>query len=166
MERRQATAGAISAAYNTQLAAKLASWGQGAAAASGVRVGLLDLNGFVQAALSPTVSAALGLRDTENACVGGNLLGLFSDNDHIEALVRFLVDVRGAVLCSSPGAQFFWDPIHPGERVHRLFGYYASAVIGALAANGSSSYAPSQQNLLALVTQYNLASAVARPAAV
>ncbi|KAJ2777299.1 hypothetical protein GGI15_004553 [Coemansia interrupta] len=160
MQRRAATAGAISTAYNTKLAAKILAWQQPA----GVHVGLLDLNQFVQTAMSPGVAGAMGLRDTENACVGGNLLGLFTDADHVEALVRFLVDVRGAVLCSTPAAQFFWDPIHPGERVHRLFGYYASNVLVALAAN--QSYAPSQDNLLSLVSQHNLASIVAKPAAV
>ncbi|KAJ1722934.1 hypothetical protein LPJ53_002687 [Coemansia erecta] len=172
MERRAATAGTISAAYNAQLSAKLSTWQQQQQQqqkqqqqAPGVRIGLLDLNTFVQNALSPSVSGALGLRDTENACVGGNLLGLFSDANHVEALVRFLVDVKGAVLCSKPGAQFFWDPIHPGERVHRLFGYYASKVIGAMAANQPVD-APTQGVLLGLVAQYNLASAVAKPAAV
>ncbi|KAJ1645816.1 hypothetical protein J3B02_001506 [Coemansia erecta] len=161
MENRASIAGAISKSYNAKLASKLPSWGS----QRNIRVGLLDFDTFVTNALSSDVSRTLGIMDTSSSCIGGNSLNLFTSRNHAEALIRFLVDIKGTLLCSNPSTNFFWDPIHPGERVHRLFGFYASEFANSLrASNYSSLFLPTQANLKALISAHQLGQMAPKPA--
>ncbi|KAJ2722539.1 hypothetical protein GGI07_003246 [Coemansia sp. Benny D115] len=159
-EDRVQQVGSISQAYNTKLSSKLSSWGQ----QSNVLLGMLDFDQFMTTSLSKSVTSAIGVTDTTNSCVGGNALSLFTSHNHCEALIRFAMDIKGTLLCSNPSKNYFWDPIHPGERVHRLFGYYANEFFNSLkAGNSSGLYKPSASNLLKLVSKYGLNSDAPKP---
>ncbi|KAI9502355.1 hypothetical protein GGI25_004752 [Coemansia spiralis] len=159
LEKRAQAAGTVVDAYNKKLSTKAASW----ATSSGLQnFGILDINAFMRSTLSRTVSSALGITDITGSCVGGNALQLFLGKNHIEALLAFALDLKGALLCSNPEEHFFWDPIHPNDRVHRLFGYYVYKAIKS--SESDSLFAPSEANLLSLIYTYNLNSTPLKPA--
>ncbi|KAI9470265.1 hypothetical protein BX667DRAFT_509360 [Coemansia mojavensis] len=67
--------------YNRQLLAKVSS--------QSARVGVLDMDKFMQTALSQKVTDALGIQDTENPCVGKDLNLSSNDTTHeLYVLIR------------------------------------------------------------------------------
>ncbi|KAJ2868655.1 hypothetical protein FB639_004845, partial [Coemansia asiatica] len=67
----------------------------------------------------PLVSKALGVTDTETYCVGGSWINLFNDHLYFTDFMKYLVSSDSNIaLCNDPGTKFFWDPVHPSERVH------------------------------------------------
>ncbi|KAJ1770679.1 hypothetical protein LPJ74_002969 [Coemansia sp. RSA 1843] len=128
---------------------------------------LIDIGAFMQLAMTENVASALGVKDTESSCVGGDVLqDLFGEKKHKETvLLRLAFDLKDTLLCDTPEDYFFWDPIHPNDRVHRLFGYYVNEFIERQRKEAQP-FAPSEPNLLALISSYNLGSDTAKPAKV
>ncbi|KAI9471498.1 hypothetical protein BX667DRAFT_508734 [Coemansia mojavensis] len=110
-------------AYNQQLLAKVSS--------QSARVGVLDMDRFMQTALSQKVTEALGIKNSKCPCVGKDFIHLLSNNDIAHALLKFVFSSKTHAVCTNPQEHFFWDPLHPSAQVHRLFGHYAHKAISA-----------------------------------
>ncbi|KAJ2809344.1 hypothetical protein H4R20_000154 [Coemansia guatemalensis] len=103
LQKRRELANNIVDTYNKMLSAKTDKW----AKESGVKAfGLLDINGFVQVALQHNVSNALGLSDTNNSCIGGNLLELLTEPNHAKAILNVILDMKNSVVCTEPSSYF------------------------------------------------------------
>ncbi|KAI8319921.1 hypothetical protein GQ54DRAFT_299002 [Martensiomyces pterosporus] len=159
LENRQQAANATVAAYNSKLAQKANAWAQ----AAGIKTfGVADLGTYVALTLRPSVSSALGIVDTKASCVGGDALNLFEDDNHVEALLKFFFDLKDTILCSDPSKNYFFDPLHPNERAHRLFGYYTLELVKARLAG--STYELTEAGLIALIQTHKLNSPAPKPA--
>ncbi|KAJ1899027.1 hypothetical protein LPJ81_004220 [Coemansia sp. IMI 209127] len=89
---------------------------------------IIDLGEFLNIAMSPSITRALGITDTTTFCASGQWLSLFEDHITLLDFLKYVAFESGAETakdCDDPASVFFFDPIHPSERVHRLFGYYA-----------------------------------------
>ncbi|KAJ2544171.1 hypothetical protein GGF49_001409, partial [Coemansia sp. RSA 1853] len=75
MQKQTKEARTIVSAYNQLLLAKTFVW---AKASNISNFAILDMNIFLQTALSKTVTKALGISDTTNSCVGGEILELLT----------------------------------------------------------------------------------------
>ncbi|KAJ2402125.1 hypothetical protein GGI23_000933 [Coemansia sp. RSA 2559] len=151
LQNRVDAAAQVVDAYNRELATRIHD------------ASLIDIGKFMHLAIS--IAGVLGAKDTGSSCVGGNVLQeLFGSEKHIEAvLLRMLFDLKDTLLCDAPEDYFFWDPIHPNGRVHRLFGYYVNEFIKSQN-SGVQPFAMSQHNILSLVGKYNLTSDLVKPA--
>ncbi|KAI8319920.1 hypothetical protein GQ54DRAFT_299001 [Martensiomyces pterosporus] len=149
------------AAYNEKLAAKANTWAQSA----GVEAfGIADLGTYADLSVKPSVASALGLLDTTTSCIGGNALNMIGGQNYIGALQKFIFNTMDFVFCGNSSTTYFFDPIHPNDRVHRLFGYYVHEVIAARLAD--SAYELTEDGLLALIQTHNLNTPAPRPAQV
>ncbi|KAJ2741721.1 hypothetical protein GGI20_004995 [Coemansia sp. BCRC 34301] len=145
--------------YNQKIAAVASAW---ATKASGVNSFMLsDIGSFVELTVkSPAIIAALGLTDVTNACLGAEY-----DRYSLETLISSamgIVPTKG--VCTNPSTHYFFDDVHPAERVHRLFGYYSFAAISAKAQN--TVFELNESNILSLITKYNLGTPSPKPAAI
>ncbi|KAJ2463714.1 hypothetical protein GGI02_005175, partial [Coemansia sp. RSA 2322] len=113
---------------------------------------------------SSAITTALGLTDTKTSCVGGNLLDLVQAENKLLALFQLVLDANEDLLCSNPSTNYFFDPVHPAERVQRLFGYYGKEVMTATIQG--QNYDLSEANILSLISKYNLGTAAPKPATV
>ncbi|KAJ2778924.1 hypothetical protein H4R18_004316 [Coemansia javaensis] len=158
---------AVSAAtvtqYNQVLAAKVAAW---AGSAKGLGFyGIAPLGKFVEVtALSANVSQALGLADVSTSCVGGNALNLIQAQNKLVALMNFVVNADSNLMCTNPSTNYFFDVVHPAERVQRLFGYYAKHLVDAL--RQGATFDMTEANMLALIKQHSLNTPAPKPAKV
>ncbi|PIA18566.1 hypothetical protein COEREDRAFT_85045 [Coemansia reversa NRRL 1564] len=131
-KKRTFIAAVLVATYNNMLNQKAYGW------AKSVKLDLfdvVDLNLFVKVAIRPNVLGILGITDTKSFCVGGSWLGVFENQTYLMTLLKFVIFADSIVACNDPSTLFFFDPIHPSERVHRLFGYYIFKHIQGLEAN-------------------------------
>ncbi|KAJ2583441.1 hypothetical protein GGH95_000998 [Coemansia sp. RSA 1836] len=149
----------VVAQYNKKIAAAAGAW---AAQASGVNSFMIsDIASFLELTVkSPAIAAALGLTDTTTACLGAEY-----DRYSLETLIS---SAMGAIptkgVCTNPSTHYFFDDVHPAERIQRLFGYYSFAVISAKAQN--SVYVLNEANILSLITKYNLGTPAPKPVAI
>ncbi|KAJ2720640.1 RasGAP protein [Coemansia sp. Benny D115] len=156
----QALANTTVTLYNKQLQAKANAW---ASKASGLGYyTIADIGGFVEATIkSPAVTNALGLSDTKTSCVGGNLLNLVQADNKLLALLKLIVNAKENLMCSDPSKSYFFDFVHPAERIQRLFGYYGKELVTALISGTTVDL--SEAKLLSIIQKYNLGSAVSKP---
>ncbi|KAJ1956691.1 hypothetical protein EC988_001215 [Linderina pennispora] len=123
-----------------------------------------DLGAFVQLTVKQSLSSALGLVTTTKPCVNLEKLSeYFSDGNILQGLIDLLTNL-GEVICSNPTEHYFMDPVHPAERVQRLFGYYMYEAIHAL--RSGSSFDLNEANLLSLIGKFGLNTAAPKPAAI
>ncbi|KAJ2781171.1 hypothetical protein H4R18_003041 [Coemansia javaensis] len=159
-----AVAQRVAEAYNPLLARRLGAW---AAAARVPAFAVLDLYALMQAAMDPSVGGALGVADTADPCVTNTFVDAAAEGTFLELAYKLLTDPKGGSVCARPETRFFWDIFHPTDRLHRLFGYYASELIDAAAAAAGAGVPlprPAPDTLLKLIDRYGLAGPVARPA--
>ncbi|KAI8318621.1 hypothetical protein GQ54DRAFT_314338, partial [Martensiomyces pterosporus] len=100
--------------------------------------------------------------DTKTSCVGGNTLNLIESQDKLSALVNFFIDAKEDLLCSDPSTNYFFDPVHPAERVQRLFGYVGKEMVTAIIQG--QQYQMTEAGILALISQHNLGTPAPKPA--
>ncbi|KAJ1902093.1 hypothetical protein LPJ66_000268 [Kickxella alabastrina] len=74
-----------------------------------------------------------------------NALGLTSEN----------------IMCADPIKSYFFDFVHPGEKITRLFGYYIKELIDAV--NSGGQMFMTEDNLLNTINKYSLGLPVANP---
>ncbi|KAJ1951313.1 hypothetical protein FBU59_000237 [Linderina macrospora] len=121
-----------------------------------------DIAGFVAMSVKPTISNALGLIDTTHACLGGELLHFFQDNNFAQSLINFVTHLDEALMCKDPSVYYFFDPVHPAERVQRLYGYFSYKVVNAWMKG--QTYELNEANLLSIIGEYKLNSPAPKPA--
>ncbi|ORX70564.1 hypothetical protein DL89DRAFT_266765 [Linderina pennispora] len=98
--------------------------------------------GFVTVAdVAKFLAVALGLEDVSTSCVGGNPSGL-----------------------SIPGLTTSFDPIHPAERIQRLFGYLGFEMVKTTLQGGT--YDINEANILNIIKTYSLNSPAPKPASI
>ncbi|KAJ1729435.1 hypothetical protein LPJ61_003521 [Coemansia biformis] len=149
------TARAMVAQYNQLFAERTTAWAAQTPPGSGVFV-VGDIGGFVEATLGSTaIAGALGIANTTSPCVAG------LDTSSLGALMRSAASLDGDGTCDDPSTHYFFDALHPGERVHRLFGYYSRELIEAARANAT--YSTSEAGVIALVEKYKLGTPVPKP---
>ncbi|KAJ2715468.1 hypothetical protein H4R19_001193 [Coemansia spiralis] len=147
--------------YNQVLAQKVVAWASSSADLGFVV--MVPIGKFVDVtALSPAVYQALGLTNVETACVGGNTLNLVQADNKLSALLNMVLDAKNDLMCTNPSTNYFFDIVHPAERVQRLFGYYAKHLIDA--ARSGQTYDMIEANMLSLITTYNLNTPAPKPA--
>ncbi|KAJ1667505.1 hypothetical protein IW140_003015 [Coemansia sp. RSA 1813] len=140
--------------YNSMLATKANAW---AKINSDITFAISDIGGFVEVTVkSAAVISALGLTDTTDACTDSLNASSF------DAL--FSTAINGITACADPSTSYFFDAVHPAERVHRLFGYYSWKAISALLSG--STYELNEANLLSLIKTYKLGTVAPKPAAI
>ncbi|KAI8318966.1 hypothetical protein GQ54DRAFT_320728 [Martensiomyces pterosporus] len=148
--------------YNQMLAAKVTAWAQSA------NIGffsIADIGGFVALTVnSAAITTALGITDTQTSCVGGNTLNLIESQDKLSALVQFFIDAKEDLLCSDPSTNYFFDPVHPAERVHRLFGYVGKEMVAATIQG--QQFQLTESSILSIISKYNLGTPAPKPASV
>ncbi|KAJ2745367.1 hypothetical protein GGI20_002212 [Coemansia sp. BCRC 34301] len=141
-------------AYNQQLAAKANAWARSASGLGLFAVG--DIGGFVESTInSPAVINALGLTDTANPCIEG------INTDSVGGLLASIMNCSNNPSCPDPSLHYFFDPIHPSERVHRLYGYFGRELVTALLQG--STYNLTESNLLSLISRHNLGTPAPKP---
>ncbi|KAJ2474439.1 hypothetical protein GGI02_000061 [Coemansia sp. RSA 2322] len=149
--------------YNQVLSTKANAWAKGASGLGFFNVA--DIGGFVELTVkSSAITTALGITNTKTSCVGGNLLNLVQAENKLLALFQLVLDANENLLCSNPSTNYFFDPVHPAERVQRLFGYYGKEVMTAIIQG--QNYELSEANILSLISKYNLGTAAPKPAKV
>ncbi|KAJ2449321.1 hypothetical protein EV183_004952 [Coemansia sp. RSA 2336] len=126
---------------------------------------LVDLNQFMLAAVQPDVMSALNITNRSKYCISGSWLALFEDRLLFSNVLKFAISDDSVDECADAGSLFFFDPIHPSERVQRLFGYYMYEYIQNLDA-GLPSLVASDKVLLNLTTHYKLYTPVVKPVAI
>ncbi|KAJ2845057.1 hypothetical protein IWW36_004943 [Coemansia brasiliensis] len=129
------------------------------------RFQLVDLTQFMLAATQPNAMMALNITNKSEYCISGSWLALFEDHLQLSSLLKFAIFANSADKCADASSFFFFDPIHPSERVQRLFGYYMYEYICKLDA-GLPPLIPSAETLLNLTTHYKLYRPVAKPVAI
>ncbi|KAJ2828791.1 hypothetical protein GGI24_002303 [Coemansia furcata] len=150
--------------YNSVLATKAQAWGTKNASSLGF-FSIADIGGFVELTVkSSAISTALGLTDVKSSCVGGNLLNLVQAEDKLLALLQLVTDANDTLLCQNPSTNYFFDPVHPAERVQRLFGYYGKEVMTATIQG--TSFDLNEANILSVISKYNLGTPAPKPASV
>ncbi|KAJ2590144.1 hypothetical protein H4R99_007200 [Coemansia sp. RSA 1722] len=153
--------------YNRLLKEKTDSWRQSV----GEDLDLFDiveLGGFVDIAIRPSVSLELGITDTVSYCVAGPWVDLFNDQLSLTKFMRYLVSSdSNAALCDDPGTRFFWDPVHPSERVHRLFAYHIyNTLLPMVLSQADSNYELSESGLIELIRKHKLDEPAPKPASI
>ncbi|KAJ2339229.1 hypothetical protein GGF43_006690, partial [Coemansia sp. RSA 2618] len=162
IQKRTDIAREIVNVYNQQLSAKIATWTKTSSADC---FAVLDINAFMQAVFTPAVSKSLGITDTTNSCVGGKLINLITGTTKLSSLLDTISDNKDSTaICTDPGSHFFWDPLHPTDRVHRLFGYYVNSVINGCKAGNSVSV--TKDLLVQLIKKHRLNTTPPQPAQV
>ncbi|KAJ2705389.1 hypothetical protein FB645_002469 [Coemansia sp. IMI 203386] len=142
--------------YNQQLNTKTSAWISSVSGVSLFAVG--DIGKFVEITVnSPAVISALGLTDVTNACF---------DSLDFTSLSSFISNTASSSTptCADPSTHYFADSVHPAERVHRLFGYYAWKQVLSLLQG--TDFALTEANLVSLINTYNLGTVAPKPAAV
>ncbi|KAJ1963410.1 hypothetical protein GGI12_002064 [Dipsacomyces acuminosporus] len=148
--------------YNQLLAAKANAW----AKTAGLQFfSIADIGGFVELTVnSKAITSALGLTDTTTSCVGGNSLNLIQSKDKLGAFIKFIVDAKEDLMCSNPSTNYFFDPVHPAERVHRLFGYVGREQVYATLSG--TPFELTEAKVLDVIKKYNLGTPAPKPAKV
>ncbi|KAJ2738954.1 hypothetical protein GGI20_006188, partial [Coemansia sp. BCRC 34301] len=160
----QAISNATVTQYNRVLGAKANAWAAKNAKDLGFFT-IADIGGFVELTVqSPAITTALGLEDVKTSCVGGNLLNLVQAKDKLLALLQLVLDAKDNLLCSNPSTNYFFDPVHPAERVQRLFGYFGKEVMAAMIQG--TTYELNEANILSIIRKYNLGTPAPKPARV
>ncbi|KAJ1932927.1 hypothetical protein GGF37_006896, partial [Kickxella alabastrina] len=138
--------------YNNKLFVKVNEWLENASGIKYLAMG--NLGEFVDLTVnSPAISAALNITDVTQACIKSmDTLSLFE-------MIMGALDSND--MCSDPGSKYFFDGVHPSERVHRLYGYYCWQLV--IAASNGKVFELSEASLLSLIDEYNLGSAVLKP---
>ncbi|KAJ1819073.1 hypothetical protein LPJ60_003978 [Coemansia sp. RSA 2675] len=150
----RALAATTTNAYNKMLAAKADAWARSAKGMGFFAIG--DIGEFVEATInSPAVIQALGLTDVANPCIEG------INTDSIGGLLASIMNCSKNPSCADASLYYFFDPIHPSERVHRLFGYYSKELVTALLQG--STYNLTEANLLSLISVNKLGTPAPKP---
>ncbi|KAJ2660703.1 hypothetical protein IWW48_002800 [Coemansia sp. RSA 1200] len=149
--------------YNSQLAKKANAW---AKAASGVQIfNVADIGGFVEVtANSPAILSALGLTNVKTSCVGGNVLNLVQSDNKLAALLKLIVDAKENLMCSDPSTNYFFDFVHPAERIQRLFGYFGKEMVSS--ALQGKALELTEDSILSIINKNNLGTPAPKPVAV
>ncbi|KAJ2658881.1 hypothetical protein IWW48_003781 [Coemansia sp. RSA 1200] len=156
--------------YNRMLDFKAKEWSQQANLDS---FAVIDLGRFLTIAMSPSVTQSLGITNITSFCAGGQWLNLFEDQITFLDFMKYVVSESGAEVstdCEDPASVFFFDPIHPSERVHRLFGYYAfnlfQQVLSGDKNNNAVNDLLTEDNLLLLISTHGLSKPSPKPASI
>ncbi|KAJ1746203.1 hypothetical protein LPJ79_005955 [Coemansia sp. RSA 1821] len=149
--------------YNQQLASKVSAWASGT---QGIKVfAVAEIGKFVEVtAKSDAVLNALGITNVKTSCVGGNVLNLIQSDNKLMALLKLVVDAKKNIMCSNPSTNYFFDFVHPAERIQRLFGYYSHEMIAAL--QKGQTLELTESAILSIIKQYNLGTPAPKPVAV
>ncbi|KAJ1794756.1 hypothetical protein LPJ59_004470, partial [Coemansia sp. RSA 2399] len=149
-----ALAASVVTGYNSLLATKANAW---ASSYSDITFAISDIGGYVDISVnSAAIVSALGLADTTTACTSGIDITTF------DQLVSDILS--GITECADPSTNYFFDFVHPAERVQRLFGYYAWKSISAVLSG--TTYDLTEANLLSLISTYNLGTVAPKPASI
>ncbi|KAJ2834521.1 hypothetical protein FBU31_001766, partial [Coemansia sp. 'formosensis'] len=151
-KHREAIATAVVTTYNSLLETKARKWRLSAGLS---HFAVIDLARFMDTAIQPVVSTALNITDTRSFCVGGSWLSLFDDEISLRKFLKFLFSSDSKPMCTDPSSHFYFDPIHPTDRVHRLFGYCAHQIIARQIA-GLPPFEFTKETLIALITKHEL----------
>ncbi|KAJ1902088.1 hypothetical protein LPJ66_000263 [Kickxella alabastrina] len=145
--------------YNRILSEKIEKWRK---SVNLISLDIIDLGEFLTLAIGPSISSSLGITDTKSICVGGSWLNMFDDQLNLANLLKYLLTSDSdRATCGDPESRFFFDPIHPSEQVHRLFGYY---IFRSIATHGA--FGLSESNLLLLIEEFRLDQPVLKPVAI
>ncbi|KAJ2501742.1 hypothetical protein GGH96_001706 [Coemansia sp. RSA 1972] len=143
--------------YNSQLAAKANAWAKTAADVSMFAIG--DIGKFVEVtANSKNIINALGLTNVTGACLDT------LDTSSPKAMIASCMDIPTESVCTDPSKFYFFDDVHPSERVQRLYGYYNYMEISAL--REGKVFELTEANLLSLISAYKLGTPAPKPAAI
>ncbi|KAJ2686912.1 hypothetical protein IWW39_003310 [Coemansia spiralis] len=145
--------------YNQKLATVANAWAAKASDLSSFMIS--DIGSFLTLTIkSPAIIAALGLTDVTTACIS-----VGASDYSLKTLISLAMgEDSGGSACSNPSTNYFFDDVHPAERIHRLFGYYSFSEITAKAQN--SVFELNEANILSLISKYNLGTPAPKPATI
>ncbi|KAJ2607381.1 hypothetical protein H4S08_004844, partial [Coemansia sp. RSA 1365] len=143
--------------YNAQLKSKADAWAKTAEDLSLFTIA--DIGKFVEVTVnSKSIMKALGLTNVTGACLDT------LDTSSAASMINSCMNDVSESVCTDPSKFYFFDDVHPSERVQRLFGYYSWKEIVAL--KEGKSYEPTEANLLSIINTYNLGTPAPKPAAI
>ncbi|PIA18563.1 hypothetical protein COEREDRAFT_6279 [Coemansia reversa NRRL 1564] len=146
--------------YNKKLAEGVDSW---ASSVDGLGfASVAELGKFVEVTIgSSKILNALGIINTENSCLGADILGIIAKGEELGP-TRFASEVKQSLVCSDPSVNYFFDIVHPAERIQRLFGYYFSERLTYLS-NGKS-LEIDEASILDTIQKHDLGTPAPKPA--
>ncbi|KAJ2159987.1 hypothetical protein GGF46_002595 [Coemansia sp. RSA 552] len=146
--------------FNTVLATKFNAW---AGSAQGISFhAIAEIGKFVEVTVaSDAIQTALGLSNVKTSCVGGNTLNLVQSDNKLEALLKMVLNVKEDLMCSDPSSYYFFDFVHPAEKIQRLFGYYSNELLDAV--QQGKALEMTEPVLLDIIQKKSLGSEVAKP---
>ncbi|KAJ1845705.1 hypothetical protein LPJ70_002384 [Coemansia sp. RSA 2708] len=154
---QKALANTAVTSYNADLATQANEWAKNAKDLTTFAVA--DIGKFVEVTVnSPAIIQALGLTNATGACLDT------LDTSSAAAMINSCMNVSTESVCTDPSRFYFFDDVHPSERVHRLYGYYSWMEINAL--KQGEVFELSEPSLLALIKKYNLGTAAPKPVAI
>ncbi|KAJ2250733.1 hypothetical protein IW137_001034 [Coemansia sp. RSA 1287] len=154
---QQELASSTVTAYNAQLAVKANAWVKTAADVSMFTID--DIGKFVEVtANSKNIISALGLTNVTGACLDT------LDTSSPKAMITSCMNVSSESVCTDPSKFYFFDDVHPSERVQRVYGYYSFMEISAL--KEGKVFELNEANLLSLINAYKLGTPAPKPAAI
>ncbi|KAJ2078755.1 hypothetical protein H4R24_004257 [Coemansia sp. RSA 988] len=143
--------------YNSQLKSKANAWAKDAKDLS--LFAIADIGKFVEVTVSSkSIIKALGLTNVTGACLDT------LDTKSAASMITSCMNDVSASVCTDPSTFYFFDSVHPSERVQRLYGYYSWKQINAL--KEGKVYEPTEANMLSLISTYNLGTPAPKPAAI
>ncbi|KAJ2846831.1 hypothetical protein IWW36_004159 [Coemansia brasiliensis] len=151
--------GPVVSLYNEQIKVKLDTLHNSSSNANWELVGLGEFTKIT--ATSPNITQALGIIDTTYPCVGRQLLGSIKQDLIVQ---RQVAASEGALECTDPSTNYFFDLIHWGERIHRLLGYFLKEVVHASAEGAKLDI--NQQLLLDIILKNKLDAPAPKPATI
>ncbi|KAJ2481832.1 hypothetical protein IWW56_001448 [Coemansia sp. RSA 2131] len=143
--------------YNTELATKANAWAKTAADIN--MFAICDFGKFVEVTTnSKNIINTLGLTNVTGACL--DTLNTSSPKETIAARIN----ASSENVCIDPSRFYFFDSVHPSERIQRLFGYYNWMNINSQ--RQGKAFEPTESNLLLLIKKYKLGTPAPKPAAI
>ncbi|KAJ2799220.1 hypothetical protein H4R20_004524, partial [Coemansia guatemalensis] len=146
--------------YNKKLAESVKAWASNIDDIGFANVA--ELGKFVEVTVgSSKILEALGITNTENSCLATDILGIIAKGEELGP-ERFAAEVKKSLVCDDPSTSYFFDIVHPAERVQRLFGYYFSERL-IYVSNGES-LEIDEEGILDTIQKYNLGTPAPKPA--
>ncbi|KAJ2793006.1 hypothetical protein H4R20_006679 [Coemansia guatemalensis] len=147
--------------FNQKLPKKLEAWSSSASDLNSVVVA--EVATLVEIALtSKEVFKALGITNYDKPCINGDTSGFAAAENKLVEVLKYSYDAPNSQVCDDPSKYLFFDVLHPTERLHRMLGYVAFEMIGAI--QQGSQLEITEASILEIIKKYNLGTPVSKPA--
>ncbi|KAJ2078757.1 hypothetical protein H4R24_004259 [Coemansia sp. RSA 988] len=147
--------------FNEKMPKELDAWSNSSSDLNSVVVA--EVGKLVEVALtSKAIFKVLGISNSDKPCINGDVSGFATAENKLVELLNFAYNVPDSQVCDDPSKYLFLDVLHPTERLHRMLGYVAFEMIGAI--QQGSQLDITEANILEIIKKYKLGTPVSKPA--